>query len=83
MERALPRELVRWPFAVCEALAADVQPSRLRRKDVAVPFRGAHVGRLTAMLTVRELVALGDAIIHWRSPRSTLGELRAGFRCPT
>jgi hypothetical protein len=175
MDPALPRELARRPFAVREALARGVEPSRLRRKDLAIPFRGARIpvtasgsddftlrcrallarrpdavlshstaarmlglpipwrlqndlhltlappGRppriagvhshgkplgspdvtrvggmpvttpartwadLTAMLTVRELVALGDAIIHWRSPRSTRNELSArgcsrGFR---
>jgi hypothetical protein len=168
MERALPGDLGGRPFAVREALAAGVEPSRLRRTDLVVPFRGARipvaaageaddfemrcrallarrpdavlshstaarmlglpipwplqdelhltvvppsrppritgvhshcstlgardVTRANGMLvtapsrtwadlsqtfTVRELVALGDAIIHWRSRRSTLEQLRA------
>lgn len=173
MECALPGDLSGRPFAVREALAAGVEPSRLRRTDLVVPFRGARIpvgaagdsddfelrcgallarrpdavlshstaarmlglpipwglrdelhltvvppGRppritgvhshcsmlgarevtrangmlvtapartwvdLSQTFTVRELVALGDAIIHWRSRRSTLDELRASGCAP-
>jgi very-short-patch-repair endonuclease len=173
MEHALPGDLSGRPFTVREALAAGVEPSRLRRTDLVVPFRGARIlvaragdaddfvlrcrallarrpdavlshstaarmlglpipwrirdelhltvappgrppriagvhshgtpisGRdithahgmpvtapartwadLSHTLTVRELVALGDAIIHWRSRRSTIGELRASGCSP-
>ncbi|MFF1879563.1 hypothetical protein [Leifsonia sp. NPDC058230] len=172
METELPGELAERPFTVREALAAGVEPSRLRRKDLAVPFRGARIpataedaddfalrcralvarrpdaalshttaarmhglpvpwrirdelhltvappGRppriagvhshrsllgprdltrvggmlmtaaartwadLSHTLSLRELVALGDAIVHWRSRRSTPDELRASGCSP-